>query len=77
MAFKKTHDANNLEVIKTGQKPYPVGKKFVYDGKTWKVREAYTDSGEEWRRIISSAGEEEIMSLKTLLKEEEEMEDIN
>jgi|2_EtaG_2_1085320.scaffolds.fasta_scaffold161618_1 hypothetical protein len=77
MAFKKTVSSDNAEVLKTGQKPYPVGKKFVYDGKTWKVREAYVDSGEEWRRILSSTGDEEIMTLKTLLKEEESMNDVD
>lgn len=70
MAFKKTINANNTEVIKTGEnKKFPVGMKFVYAGQTWHVREEFVESGEDFRRIVSSGGDDEILTVKTLMKD--------
>ena len=79
--FKKIINSNNSEIIKTGglehQTQYPVGKKFLYDGQVWSVRESFVESNEDWRRVISSSGNEEVMTLKTLLKDAELMHDVD
>lgn len=77
MAFKKTINANNTEVVKTGSVPFPVGRRFVYDGRVWTVREAFADSGEDFRRIISSSGDDEILTLKSLMKDAQDCTDVS
>jgi hypothetical protein len=69
MAFKKKISANNVEVIKTGNNDFPVGMRFVYDGKIWHVTACITADNSELRRIVSDSGEDTVLSLTSLRKD--------
>jgi len=67
--FKKSISSKNVRVI-TGNK-FSVGDIVCLGGVNWTIMEAFKVDNAEMRKITNVAGEEEIMTLETLVKETE------
>ena len=70
MAFKKVTNSqtDGMYIIGSSDKSrYPVGFEYMVGGTTYKVREDVTkDAGSEMRRVITSDGSTEIMTLESI-----------
>ena len=67
--FKKSISSKNVRVI-TGNK-FSVGDIVRLGGVNWTIMEVFKVDNAEMRKITNVAGEEEIMTLETLVKETE------
>jgi len=72
--FKKkiVMSSNNMKIVNDEVKSrdtFPKFFKFIKDGRTWTVTEETIDNGTEWRRIISDAGDEEVLTMSTLKRD--------
>lgn len=47
---------------------FKVGYKFIYDNKEWVVREVLEANAQQLRKIASHEGDEDIVSLKSLIE---------
>jgi len=67
--FKKSISSKNVRVI-TGNK-FSVGDIVRLGGVNWTIMEVFKVDNAEMRKITNVAGEEEIMTLETLVKDAE------
>jgi len=67
--FKKSISSKNVRVI-TGNK-FSVGDIVCLGGVNWTIMEVFKVDNAEMRKITNVAGEEEIMTLETLVKDAE------
>ena len=65
--FKKSISSQGVRVI-TGNK-FSVGNKVCLGGVDWTIMEAFDADNTEMRKITNVAGDEEIMTLATLIKD--------
>jgi hypothetical protein len=67
--FKKS--GSSKDVIVVTENKFSVGNKICLGGVNWTIMEAFDADNTEMRKITNVAGDEEIMTLATLIKDAE------